>query len=86
MKTLELPNDIIELFDLAIAAQECRDECIARKFNYRKAVYFQNKFNKISRKAWGRVKKLYSEIDVEKDPWVYAQPEQQLQLKEEHHD
>jgi hypothetical protein len=57
-----LPEEIVELFDMAAAAKECRDICVRSLFRARRAIFYGKQDIKHRRQAWDLVYELYPDM------------------------
>lgn len=80
MKTLQLPQEIIDLADSYFAAIHCRDHCIQSIFKAKKAIFYQKQAEKFRKKLWTLIDELYPE--TVNGNWTYDSETQRLLLNE----
>jgi len=61
MKTYQVPEEIVDLFEQAQAARDCRDASISKWFGASRALKYATIAVKASNKAWCLVGELYPE-------------------------
>ena len=59
---LKVPEEIVEMFEQALAYKQCKDECISKVFGWKKAAYFERKHAKSARKAWDAVYSVHPQV------------------------
>ena len=59
---LKVPEEIVEMFQQAMAYEKCKDECISKVFGWKKAAYFERKRGKAARKAWNAVCAVHPQV------------------------
>jgi len=62
MESLKVPEEIREIFDDGLAAQNCRDECINSLFKAKRAIYYSKKHLQANRKAWELIFEVWPEL------------------------
>ena len=59
---ITIPIDIEKMFRKALAYKSCKDACISRALVWRRAAYFERKYDEASVKAWGALYQVFPEL------------------------
>ena len=59
---LPVSEEIVDLFDMGTAAEECRDICVKSVFRTRRAIFYGKQAIKHRRDAWKLISELYPEL------------------------
>ena len=70
MKSLEVSEEIQELFGDVVACTQCRDACINSVFKAKRAIYYAKQAERAKTKAWALVTELWPEVRT--GNWSYS--------------
>ena len=70
-KEQEIPEEIHDLFAKAIAARDCRDIAIQKVFRAKRAIYYQQQYNELTKAAWKLLFELYPNLRPQQATMVY---------------
>ena len=70
MKSLEVSEEIQELFGEVVACTQCRDACINSVFKAKRAIYYAKQAERAKTKVWALVTELWPEVRT--GTWSYS--------------
>lgn len=80
MSPLKVPDEIVELFEMGRAAEECRDVCIGSIFRAKRAIFYARQARRHFREAWDLANKLWPE--TASGTWIYNYGKREISADE----